>query len=170
MESTGPLLDLLRDLVAHKGYANASFLSSVERSEDAAHDPEVCELLHHVLVSNRFWISSILGLPFNVEEEVRSSRTLAELVAGFRATQELEASWLERATAADLERTIEDERIPGRTRTVAQAVMQVCLHSHGHRAQCAKLLRRHGVTPPATDFILWVASRGGAEWPGSRHA
>lgn len=159
------MLDMLRDLVAHKGYANASFLSNVQGSKDAAEDPEVRELLHHVLISNRFWISSILGLPFNVEEEVRSSRTLGELVAGFRASQELETSWLERATAADLERTIEDDRIPGRTRTVAHAVMQVCLHSHGHRAQCAKLLRRHGLTPPSTDFILWVASRNKAEWP-----
>ena len=161
----GQSLDLLRDLVAHKGYANAAFLSSVQASDDGARDPEVCELLHHVLVSNRFWTFAILGLSFNVEEEVRSSRTLPELVKGFRATQEMEAAWLEQATAADLGRIVEHALIPGRTRTVAQAVTQVCLHSHGHRAQGAKLLRRHGVTPPATDFILWVGSRDRAQWP-----
>lgn len=159
------MLDMLRDLVAHKGYANASLLSSVQRSNEAAQDREVCELLHHVLISNRFWTSSILGLPFNVEDEVRSSRTLGELVDGFRSTQDLETAWLERATEADLQGTIEDPRIPGGRRTVAEAVMQVALHSHGHRAQCAKLLRRHGVTPPSTDFILWVGTRDKAEWP-----
>ena len=160
-----PSLDLLRDLVAHKDYANAAFLSSVQRSDDAARDPEVCELLHHVLVSNRFWVSAVLGLPFSVEEEVRSSRTLSELVKGFRETQEMETAWFQRAGAADLARIIEGALIPGGTRTVAQALLQVCLHSHGHRAQCAKLLRRHGVTPPATDFIVWVGSRDEAEWP-----
>jgi len=159
------LLDMLKDLVAHKGYANASFLASVQGSKDAARDPEVRELLHHVLISNRFWISSILGLAFNVEEEVRSTRTLAELVTAFRRTQEIEESWLDRPSASDLQATIEDARIPGGKRTVAEAVMQVCLHSHGHRAQGAKLLRRHGVTPPSTDFILWVAQRNRAEWP-----
>jgi uncharacterized damage-inducible protein DinB len=159
------VLDMLRDLVAHKGYANASFLSSVQGSKDAAQDPEVRELLHHILVSNRFWTSSILGLPFNVEEELRSSRTLDELVDAFRKTQDLETSWLERATEADLRGTIEDARIPGGKRTVAEALMQVCLHSQGHRAQGAKLLRKHGVTPPSTDFILWVAHRNKAEWP-----
>lgn len=159
------MLEMLRDLVAHKGYANASFLSSVQGSEDAAQDPEVCELLHHVLVSNRFWTSSILGLPFNVEEEVRSSRTLTELVDAFRKTQELEATWLEQATEADLRGAMEDARIPGGKRTVAEALIQVCLHSHGHRAQCAKLLRKHGVTPPATDFILWLTHRDKADWP-----
>jgi uncharacterized damage-inducible protein DinB len=160
-----PLLDMLRDLVAHKGHANASLLSTIQRSPDVAGDAEVCELLHHVLVSNRFWICSILGRPFNSEEELSSSRTPAALVDGFRTTQEVEASWLERANEADLLRTVEDPRIPGGRRTVAEAVMQVCLHSQGHRAQCAKLLRKHGVVPPATDFILWLTHRTRAEWP-----
>lgn len=159
------MLGMLRDLVAHKGYANAVLLSSVQSSKDAAQDPEVRELLHHVLVSNRFWISSILGLPFNAEEELRSARTLGDLVDGFRKTQDLETSWLERAPAADLEATIEDARIPGGKRTVKEAIVQVCLHSHGHRAQCAKLLRKHAVAPPATDFILWAAHRNKADWP-----
>lgn len=159
------LLDMLRDLVAHKGSANASLLSSIQASTAAAQDPEVGELLHHILVANRFWVSSILGLPFNVEEEVRSPQALVDLVDAFRKTQEIEGSWLERATESDLQATIEDPRIPGRKRTVAEAILQVCLHSHGHRAQCAKLLRKHGVTPPATDFILWVAHRSPAAWP-----
>lgn len=159
------MLGMLRDIVAHKGYANAVLLSSVRSSKDAAQDPEVRELLHHVLVSNRFWISSILGLPFNAEEELRSSRNLGDLVDGFRKTQDLETSWLERATPVDIEAAIEDPRVPGGRCTAAQAVMQVCLHSQGHRSQCAKLLRRHGLTPPATDFIVWLTHRGAAEWP-----
>jgi uncharacterized damage-inducible protein DinB len=42
---------------------------------------------------------------------------------------------------------------------VAQAIVQVCMHSQGHRAQCAKMLRRLGGAPPMTDFILWLANR-----------
>jgi uncharacterized damage-inducible protein DinB len=159
------MLAMLRDLVAHKGHANASLLSSVQQSAVAAADPDVRELLHHVLVANRFWALSILGLPFNAEEEVGSSRALAALVAGFRRTQELESSWLERACEADVARTIEGPLVPGRRCTVAQAIMQVCMHSQGHRAQCAKLLRRHGVTLPSTDFIVWLVHRSPGEWP-----
>ena len=33
------------------------------------------------------------------------------------------------------------------------------MHSHGHRAQIAKIYRRLGGVPPMTDFILWVATR-----------
>ena len=50
---------------------------------------------------------------------------------------------------------------------VLQAYVQVCLHSHGHGAQCAKLLRKHGGVPPQTDFILWLAGRPEAEWPAA---
>lgn len=160
-----PMLAMLRDLVAHKGHANASLLSRVQESPVAAADPDVCELLHHVLVANRFWALSILGVPFNAEEEVRSPRALAALVDGFRRTQELESSWLERASEGDLARTIEDPLVPGGRCTVAQAMMQVCMHSQGHRAQCASLLRKHGVAPPPTDFILWLVHRSPAEWP-----
>jgi uncharacterized damage-inducible protein DinB len=39
------------------------------------------------------------------------------------------------------------------------------MHSHGHRAQCAAMLRELGGTPPAMDFITWLAGRPAAEWP-----
>ena len=159
------MLAMLRNLDAHKGYANASLLSSVQRSPAAATDPEVGELLHHVLVANRFWVLSILGLPFEAEGEVRLSRALAALVDGFRRTHELESAWIEQASEAGLSQTIEGPLIPGGRCTAAEAMMQVCMHSHGHRAQCAKLLRKHGVVPPPTDFIVWLVDRTPAEWP-----
>ena len=56
---------------------------------------------------------------------------------------------------------LESPLIPGTRCSVAQAYMQVCLHSHGPRAQAAKMLRRLGGTPPQTDFITWLAARAG---------
>ena len=41
--------------------------------------------------------------------------------------------------------------------------MQVCMHSHGHRAQIAKMFRRHGGVPPMTDFIIWLVNKPAAE-------
>ena len=48
--------------------------------------------------------------------------------------------------------------------SVVQAMMQVCLHSHGHRAQCAVRLRLLGGTPPNMDFILWLKERPAPNW------
>lgn len=157
--------DLLRDLVSHKGHANAALLTAIRACQPAATDDDVVALLHHVLLANRFWLVTVLGQPFEYAEEARPSASFTELVTRFARLQAAEEAWLATATDAALQRPLADPQIPGGGCSVAQAYMQVCLHSHGHRAQLAKLLRARGGTPPAGDFILWLATRAAAEWP-----
>jgi uncharacterized damage-inducible protein DinB len=121
-------------------------------------------MLHHILLANRFWLLTIQGVPFVHEDEARFSPSLDALIQRYGSTQAQEETWLETATERDLVRMLENALIPNGRCSVSQALMQVCLHSHGHRAQCAKLLRRHGGVPPRTDFILWLMSRPRAEW------
>jgi uncharacterized damage-inducible protein DinB len=157
---------MVRDLIAHKGHADAALLTAIRQNTAAASDPELFELLHHILLANRFWLLTVLGVPFVHEDEARPSASFDALLQRYRLTQAQEAAWLETATEADLARILEDPLIPNGACSVAQALMQVCLHSHGHRAQCAKLLRRHGGVPPAADFIVWLTARPRADWAG----
>jgi uncharacterized damage-inducible protein DinB len=150
---------MLRDLIAHNGYANAALLTAIGQNDAASSDPELRDLLEHILIANRFWLLTVLGLPFVLEDEARPSKSFDVLVQRFEATHNQQTAWLAAASDGDLERILESALIPGDRCSVAQALMQVCLHSHGHRAQCAKLLRRHGGVPPATDFILWLGRR-----------
>lgn len=159
------MLATLRDLVAHKGHANAALLASVRLNAGATFDSELWDLLHHILLANRFWLLAIVDRPFVLEDESRPASSFDALVQRYASTQSEEAAWLDVATAADLDRRLASPLVPGRECSVAQALLQVCMHSHGHRAQAAKLLRRHGGTPPATDFILWLATRPEAQWP-----
>jgi uncharacterized damage-inducible protein DinB len=158
------MLEMLRDLVAHKGYADAAFLNAIRSNAAAASDPEVWELLHHMLLANRFWLLTIQGKPFAHETEARRSPSFDALVERYAATHAAEIAWLADADARDLQRSLENAFIPHGRCSVSQALMQVCLHSQGHRAQCATLLRRLGGVPPATDFILWVTNRAAADW------
>ena len=153
------MLQMMKDLVEHKGHANAAMLSAIRAHPEASRDPELLELLHHILVSNRFWTLTCLGLPFDRDQEVVPPPTLDALIEKYDATQREEAGWMGRATEAEMARSIDSPLIPGTTCTVAQALMQVCMHSQGHRSQCARMLRRLGGTPPMTDFILWLAGR-----------
>jgi len=156
---------MLRDLVAHKGYADAAMLGAVSRCDGASADAEVSALLQHMLIANRFWLLSVAGLPFVLEHESQPLASLDAVIGRFRATHEHERDWMAVATDAHLARTIETPLIPGGGCTVSQGLVQLCLHSHGHRAQCAKLLRRHGGSPPASDFIVWLATRPLPVWP-----
>ena len=58
------MLEMLRDLVAHKGHANAALLTAIRQNPTAASDPELWELPHHILLANRFWLLTVLGLLF----------------------------------------------------------------------------------------------------------
>lgn len=158
------MLEMLRDLTAHKGHADSAMLAAVQENTGAAADAEVLELLHHILIANRYWLLAILGRPFVLEDESRRPASLEELVQRYSVTHETELGWLATETEANLMRTLESPFIPGGKFSVSQAWMQVCLHSHGHRAQCAKLLRRWGGVPPATDFISWLPGRPRANW------
>jgi uncharacterized damage-inducible protein DinB len=158
------MLGMLRDLVAHNGHANAAVLGAIRQHEAAARDADLWQLLHHTLVANRFWLLTILALPFVFDDESRPASSFDELIQRYGRTHQQQAAWLAAATEPDLARVLENALIPGGKCSVAQALMQVCMHSHGHRAQCAKLLRRHGGVPPMTDFILWLETRPMAEW------
>ena len=159
------MLEMLRDLVHHKGHANAALLMAVGQNGAAASDPALWDLLHHMLLANRFWLLTILESPFVLENESRPSASFDALVQRYARTQAEERAWLGAATEADLARMLRNDQIPNGKCSVAQAFMQVCLHTHGHRAQCAKHLRSHGGTPPPVDFISWLAHRSDPQWP-----
>jgi len=158
------MLAMVQDLVKHKAFANASLLRAIRQHPTAAQDDELRKLLHHVILANRYWLALSLGLPFNHEEESRIPESLEAIAEQYRETHALELQWISSAGEPDLARMLETPFIPGCSFSVAQALTQVCLHSHGHRAQCSMRLRLLGGTPPAMDFVHWLQERPTAEW------
>jgi uncharacterized damage-inducible protein DinB len=159
------MIDLLQDLVRHKGYANAALLNAIRRHEPAAQNPELRKLLHHTILANRFWFSLILGRPFSRDEESRIPESLEEITTRYRETHGEELEWVSQLREPDLARRLETSSLPGHQFSVAQVTMQVCMHSHGHRAQCASRLRLLGGTPPVLDFVHWLKARPAPDWP-----
>lgn len=151
--------DLVRDLVDHNGYANAAMLGAIRQHDAAVADRQLLGLLRHILLANRFWLLTVLGERFDLEQESPPSDAFDTLAQRFAATHERQSGWLASATEGDLTRVLKSDQIPGGQCSVGHAFVQVCLHSQGHRAQCAKLLRQHGGAPPMTDFILWLATQ-----------
>jgi uncharacterized damage-inducible protein DinB len=155
---------MLQDLIHHKGYANAALVRAIRQHPPAAQDPELRQLLHHIILANRFWLSLSRGLSFAVEEESRIPETLEAITALYRQTHQQELAWLAQIGEPELGRTLETTFLPGHRLSVAQAWLQVCMHSHGHRAQCAARLRLLGGTPPGMDFVLWLKERPAPDW------
>lgn len=158
------MLTLLRDLLQHKWTANACLLKAIGQHEKAAQDEELRKLLHHVLLANRFWFSLSAGLAFVLEQESVVPQSLQAVTINYRETCVQESEWLSRLQDSDWARRLQTSYIQGASFSVAEAMMQVCMHSHGHRAQCATRLRFLGGTPPAMDFIAWLKDRPAPDW------
>ena len=155
---------MLRDLINHKWYANAALLKAVRQHERTAHDEELRKLFHHILLANRFWLMLTLQRPFVFEKESKVPESLDALIADYVNICTEEQEWLSHVEEKDLEQTVDTSFIPGTKFSVAQAMIQVCMHSQGHRSQAATRLRSLGGTPPTLDFILWLKGRAKPEW------
>jgi len=147
---------LLNELIRHKWWANTNLLGCIDQHPAAAEDPELRKLLHHILIANRYWLLLTLGQAFLEELEKRIPESHAALTELFRHTEQLETDWLSRATPSELDRQLQPRALPGTTVSVAEAMTQAALHSHGHRSQCASRLRALGGTPAPMDFVLWL--------------
>jgi len=156
----------LQDLVQHKWYANARLLAAVQQAPVAAEDKQVGELLHHILLANRFWLKLSQGVPFSLESESQVPESLDALVTQYKETYAVEATWVKQLTDAELERQLQASYFKGHTFSVEEGIVQICLHSHGHRAQVAIRLRELGGTPPSLDFVIWLKDdRPPVVWP-----
>jgi uncharacterized damage-inducible protein DinB len=156
----------LQDLVSHKWYANARLLAAVQEAPAAAQDKQVLELLHHILIANRFWLTLSRGVPFSLEKESQVPESLDVLVDQYKETYAAEAGWIKQITDGELERRLQASYFKGQTFSVEEGILQICLHSHGHRAQVAIRLRELGGTPPSLDFVIWLRdNRPPVVWP-----
>ena len=156
------MLTILDQLIRHKWWANSNLLGAIERHTPAAEDEELRKLLHHILVANRYWLLLTLNQPFHDELEKRIPESHHGIIQSFAATETLEMDWLSTVTEPELERRIQPRALPEITITVAEAMLQACLHSQGHRSQCASRLRALAGTPPAMDFVLWIRAQQNA--------
>jgi len=154
------MLSIIEELMRHKSWANTSLLRAIEQHPPAAQDEDLRKMLNHILFSNRFWLLTILGRPFDCEIEMQTPANLAIIIDRFNETERLESEWLSNASESELDRLLNtrSSRL-GIDVTVRQAILQICLHTQGHRPQCATRLRALGGTPPGTDYVLWVKEK-----------
>ena len=154
------MLSTMIELLQHKWWANGRLIHAIEQHPPAAEDEELRKMLHHILVSNRFWLFAILGRPFDREVEMQIPDRLRAIVELFKETERLESEWISKTSESDLERILEtrSSRL-GINVSARQALLQICTHTQGHRSQCATRLRALGGTPPGMDYVLWIKEK-----------
>ena len=166
-------LSVLRELLDHMEWADATVWSAVAHSAAARGDDVVRERLRHSHLTQRFFLSLWEASPLDfsevqvappIEAILASARTYFEAlhqyvqtVSDEQLTTEVEIPWARRFARAD-------GTMPATH--LGETIYQVVAHSTYHRGQVNTRLRELGVEPPLVDYIAWIwSARPRPSWP-----
>ena len=63
------MLTLLASLIRHQSWADATLLTAVQAHPDSLRDEQMLKTLHHIVRTQRFFLSRFLDRPFDKEKE-----------------------------------------------------------------------------------------------------
>jgi uncharacterized damage-inducible protein DinB len=152
----------LRDLVDHQFWADTELWNAIGAHGPAREDKAIRDRLHHIHQVQRFFMWAV------GERAVQPALTKPDDFGPFdnlRAYAREAHNDVRRFLASAAESRFSEQvaipwfKDPPLSITVAEAVVQMTLHSHYHRGQNATRLRELGGVPPITDFIFWLWKR-----------
>src|SRR5262245_14317223 len=155
-EKDPSILAFLRDLLAHAEWANAVFFHAWAKSPARDHE-EMRRRAEHILGVQQAFLSILRGEPPGFpadgppppfeELKARAQASHADL-RGFAAGLQEEG----------LARQVRIVWFPDPpcVITVAEALVQVAMHTQHHRGQCMTRLKDFGGEPKNVDWIIWL--------------
>ncbi len=149
---------LLRDLLNHQFWADAELWGAVSAHEAARTDKAIHNRYHHLHLVQQFFVWAVgdrTTPPLQTRPEDFDS--LARLREYARESHDQIRCCLGSLTDERLNQSVTMPwfREKPLSITVTEALTQMALHSHHHRAQNATRLRELGGEPPLTDLIIW---------------
>ena len=158
---------MIHSLVRHQAWADAAVLQAARTHAGAKNDERIRWILHHMVLVQQAFLSVFLERPLDMQKFQKEMQKIPEfhdIERRFQASHAEELAFVSALTEAELGRPIDVPWIPNLRLTLEEGLMQVVMHSQGHRAQCLSRLREIGGTPPTLDFILWIKDRPGPVW------
>ena len=150
------MLAFLRDLLAHAEWANAVFFHAWGKSPARDHEEMRQRVGHVVGVQHGFLTTLGGGSPGRPPEGPPPS--FDELKSRARASHAGLRDFAAALTPEGLARTVRIPWFPDPpcVITVAEALVQVAMHTQHHRGQLMTRLKDFGGEPKNVDWIIWL--------------
>lgn len=150
------MVSFLRDLLAHAEWANAVFFHAWAKSPARNHE-ELRSRVAHILAVQQGFLAILRGQPPEMPpggpppsfEDLKAQVEICHAgLRDFAATLRPE----------DLVQTVRVPWFPDPPCivTIAEALVQVALHTQHHRGQCMTRLKDFGGEPKNVDWIIWL--------------
>jgi uncharacterized damage-inducible protein DinB len=146
----------LRDLLAHSEWANAVFFNAWAKSPARDHDELRTRVAHIVGVQQGF-LSLLRGEQSGVEP-AGPPLTFADLKARAESSHSDLSDFAATLDSESLSRMVHVPWFPDPNFliSVAEALVQVAMHTQHHRGQCLTRLKDFGGEPKNVDWIIWL--------------
>jgi uncharacterized damage-inducible protein DinB len=151
-----PMLTFLRDLLSHAEWANAVFFHTWGKSPARDHQ-EMRQRVGHLVGVQQGFLSILRG-ELKGPPTVAATPSFEELkmyaVSSHNALRDFAAA----LQPEGLTRTVRIPWFPDPpcVITVADALVQVAMHTQHHRGQCMTRLKDFGGEPKNVDYIIWL--------------
>jgi uncharacterized damage-inducible protein DinB len=150
------MLAFVRDLMAHMEWADAVFFHSWGKSPARDHE-EMRRRVGHIVAVQEAFLAVLRGQEATLPRD-GTSPSSADLKA---RAEKNHSAVRDYATALETWKLSETVRIPWIPDppcviTVAEALVQVAMHTQHHRGQCMTRLNDLGGEPKNVDWILWL--------------
>lgn len=159
-------LEGARTILSYSDWANERLhRSAATLSDDKLDQPfdmgvgSLRKTLIHIHAGESVWLQrwqNKVEVPWPNEEEKLSVATIAERS---KATNRQREEFIKTIVGdAQLSKQVSYRDSKGSlfTATLADMMLQMCMHSHYHRAQAVNMLRRLGAKPPELDYMMSV--------------
>jgi uncharacterized damage-inducible protein DinB len=149
------MLAFLRDLMAHAEWANAVFFHTWGKSPAREHE-EMRRRVEHIVGVQQGFLSMLRGEPPGGPPG--GPPPFAELQARAMASHAALRDFAAALEPDGLTRTVRIPFFPDPPCiiTVAEALVQVAMHTQHHRGQCMTRLKDFGGEPKNVDWIIWL--------------
>jgi uncharacterized damage-inducible protein DinB len=150
------MLAFLRDLLAHAEWANAVFFHAWGKSPARDHE-EMRQRVAHVIGVQQAFLSILRGQPTG-EPPGGHPPSFQDLKARAETSHANLRDFAAILQEEGLARTVQIPWFPDPpcVITVAEALVQVALHTQHHRGQLMTRLKDFGGEPKNVDWIIWL--------------
>jgi uncharacterized damage-inducible protein DinB len=159
------MLTHLRDLAAHAAWADAMFFGAWG-SSGAVDSEDLRRRAGHIFGVQQGFLSILRTEPFGMPPS-GPPPTFEELKARGESAHAALRDYVAALDPADLSRSVQVPWFPDPPCivTVAEALVQVAMHSQHHRGQCMTRLKDVGGEPRNVDWIIWLwKGKPPADW------
>jgi uncharacterized damage-inducible protein DinB len=150
------MLGFLRDLVAHSEWANAVFFHAWGTSPARAHE-ELRRRVDHMIGVQQGFVSILRGEPPG-GPPTGPPPSFGDLQARAETSHAALRDVVAKLSEEKLSETVRVPWFPDPpcVITIAEALVQVAMHTQHHRGQCMTRLKDFGGEPKNVDWIIWL--------------